>query len=277
MTTILCAVPLLIATPASANNWEKFFDRYTSDYLPATSAPEQIDLGDDNMAISDEMFRKGYAVIGVSSFETASGSSTKDAVKVGVKLKARYIALRLNVVGRQNMSIPILSGTTTNSSTSGNVSLSGPNGRTSGTYSGNTTSYGTQTTYMPISFNRYEKVAIYYGLAPKVGAGVLFRYFTKAEIVTAETQHGFAVRATREGSPADLANLLPGDLIVTINDLPASIAGWKAVVAGGDAVPIKIHLLRGGSPRDVVLIIPPEWRPTAGAAPADDKDLSLIR
>lgn len=244
---LLAAVPM----SAHANDWEKFYKPApagSTPILPADHPPEIVPLSQDSIQLVNSMWQRGFAPIGTSSFNSPN-AKTSDAVHLGVKLKAAYIAMATQLQSSRTVDIPMTTPTTTTSYTNGNASATGSGGYANGTYSGTTTTYGTNTTYIPIAVNRFEKVAVYFGPLAKQGVGLLMRLPTPEEVVTLETRHLLIVRAVRDGSTADTANMLEGDMILTVNGDPATFDTFRAAVAAGK--PIAMHVMRRGQPRDV--------------------------
>ena len=85
------------------------------------------------------------------------------------------------------------------------------------------------------------------------------RDLTPEEISRFETQRGFGVVVVRDGSPAYNANILPGDIIIQVNGVPADIPNWKAAMKSGPNLAVK--LFRNGELREVTIPVPADWRP----------------
>ncbi|CCA93375.1 PDZ domain-containing protein [Novosphingobium sp. PP1Y] len=149
--------------------------------------------------------------------------------------------------------------TTTTSYSRGNVQAYGTGGSAHGSYSGTTTTYGSQTTYLPYQVNRFRKTALYFSFVPKIGAGILTRELTPDEVAKFETRRAVAVQAIRDGSPAYLADILPGDIILTVNGNPADLSNLQKAASGPQ--PIKVQIARNGALREIDLEIPTEWQP----------------
>lgn len=109
-----------------------------------------------------------------------------------------------------------------------------------------------------MTINRFDKLAVYYAEVPKKGAGLMTRELNAQEISQFETARGFVVRAVRDGSPAYNADMLPGDIVLKINGLPADRTAWNTAMATNQ--PIKIELFRNGSMRQLELVVPVDWR-----------------
>lgn len=155
----------------------------------------------------------------------------------------------------RTVNIPLTTPTTSTSNTNGNLSVSGTGGYGNANYSGTTTTYGSQTTYIPLTVNRFNKTAAYFAPMAKRGIGVMMRDAEPAEIARYETRHLGIVRAVRDGSPADKADILEGDVILSINGQPLTKEGYATAIVAGH--PLALHLMRNGQPKDIT--VPQVW------------------
>jgi C-terminal processing protease CtpA/Prc len=257
---LVLSAMLVIAVPAQANDWEKFYtpSSFAKDRLiPASDEPELIpstgSVEDDIKA----MWERGFAPIGYSFFNTGN-SKTKDAQKLAKKLRARYFVIRTQLTSSYTTNMPWTSPKTTTSYTSGTVSASGSGGYAQGNYSGTATTQSTQTSYIPITINRFDKGAIYFAETPKRGIGVFVRKPTDGEARAIDTRRAFFIMAVRDGSPAYKADILPGDVIIRVNDQPADVENWEAALRG---LSLSVKILRNGQPREIRVDVPADWRP----------------
>lgn len=250
----------LVTAPAQANDWEKFYTALPANIptVPSSDPPEAIASQGDFGKDLEVMWRRGYAAIGYSSFNSPN-SKTKDAARLAKKLKARYYIVGTGLASSTTTSIPLTLPNTTTSMTNGNVSTNRTDGYRTGTYSGTTTTYRTQTTYIPMVMNRFDKFAVYFSETPKFGIGIMTRELTPEEMAQFETGRAFAVRAVRDGSLAYQADLLPGDIITHVNGLPADPDNWRIALKGD--TPLSLRLFRNNSERAISIAVPPEWRP----------------
>lgn len=106
--------------------------------------------------------------------------------------------------------------------------------------------------------NRYDKFGIYFKEKPKHGIGVMFRELKADEVTRLETRRAVAIISIRDGSPAYQADMLPGDIITSVNGEPADVETWGRAMTGSSVV--KISFFRNGTTRDLTILIPPEWR-----------------
>lgn len=251
----------LVATPALAkSDWEKFYHPIWQgdELLPSEADPEVLastgGFNDDLVM----MWRRGFALLGYTYFNSPN-SKTKDAERFAKKLKARYLIVSSHLTSSSTRSVPLTLPNTTTSMTSGTANAWGSGGYATGTYNGTTTTYGSQTTYIPITVNRFDKVGMYFAEAPKEGAGALFRDLNSGEVTLLGTRRAMAVIAVRDNSPAYYADILPGDLITNVGEQPADRENWKAAMRRAEVHTIRVY--RNGQFREIQLEIPDELRP----------------
>lgn len=249
---------LFHSTAALANDWEKSYQSWVKaeQYLPAGTEPEASQLPQNIEGLAESMWRKGYAAIGMSSFQSRNGK-TADAVKFAKLLKAKFVFIATNLDSSRTASIPLTVPNTTTSYTTGSASAYGSGGYAHGTYSGTTTTYGSSTSYIPITINSYTKAAVYFAEVPKGGLGVFLRELTPSEIGLIQTRRALAVRWVRDNSPAYISDILPGDIITKVEGVPAASVEIRDIVAKGQ--PFKIELFRNGQYRDLTVSIPHDW------------------
>lgn len=250
--TLACLL-IVIPTSSHANDWEKFYQSTppgSTPILPSDQPPQIVGLPAEPRELVDAMWRRGFAPLGVSSFNSPN-ASTKDAIRFATKLHAAYVGMSTLVASSQTISLPMTTPTTSTSYTNGNGSAIGSGGSATSTYSGTTTTFGSKTTYLPMTVSRFDKLALYFGPLAKQGIGLLFRSPTPDEVSHFESRHLLVVRAIRDGSPGDAANILEGDTVLTINGDGATMENLHRAV--GASKPIALHLIRNGQPRDVTV------------------------
>lgn len=261
MRLLITTVALIAATGAYANDWQKFYTPVQSALFlaAATVPPEVVPTAGDIESDVRQMWRRGFGAVGYSSFNSPN-SKVSDAVKWAGKLKARYVVVATQLSSSTTASIPITVPTSTTSVTNGQATAYGSGGYASGNYSGTTTTYGSQTSYIPFTVNRFNKMAVYFAAVEQKGSGALVRELNQQEVTQYETQRGFVIRAIRDGSPAYASNLLPGDVVLHVNGQPADMTNWQAAIRSKE--PITIQLIRNGQDRELLLNIPTDWRPS---------------
>ncbi|GAY19714.1 hypothetical protein SFOMI_0234 [Sphingobium fuliginis] len=204
------------------------------------------------------MWRKGFAAIGVSAFNSPN-SKTADAIKFGKKLKARYVMLGTKLTSSNTTAVPFTMPTSNTTVTNGTASVNSGGRFATGTYSGTSTTYGSQTSYIPITVNRFDKMAVYFAEVPKTGIGVMTRDLTPEEVAALETRRAIAIRFVRDNSPAYLADILPGDIITQLDGQPFDGEKWKVAAVPGAT--LRVQIVRGGQRRLMNIPIAADWHP----------------
>lgn len=249
-----------LSSPAAANDWEKYYTSLggTTGLIPSRFDPEIVRSTGDIERDMEMMFRRGYEAIGYTSFETGN-AQTKDAFKLARRLTARYMILDIKLSSTDTMSLPFHRPTTSTSYSSGTVSGYGSSGRVTGTYSGTTTTHGSETTYVPFTVNRFSKFALFFMEIPKRGLGLSLRDLTNEQMAAVETRRAAAVKWVRDGSPGYKADIFPGDIILAVNGEPYD---YDALIAATrQDQPFVITVFRNGQRRDISLTVPEDWRP----------------
>lgn len=248
-----------IPVQANASDWEKFYRPLVEDNvgIPADSPPEVLPSGGDVDSDIGALWAKGFVAIGYTAFETNNGN-TRDGERLAKKLKAKYVIISSRITATSTIQIPITTPSNTTTYTNGTVNVAGRAGSAQGNYNQTSTTYGSSTTYIPMVSSRYSKMAIFFRELEKQGTGINPRGLSPDEIRHFETKRAFVVRFVRDGSPAYMADILPGDVVLKVNDSPADTETWIKAVKGTQ--PMSVTLSRGGKLRQVVVNVPPEWR-----------------
>jgi hypothetical protein len=105
----------------------------------------------------------------------------------------------------------------------------------------------------------YAQEALFFAPLEKAGSGIMPRAVTPAERDRLGKNGAVAVIAVRNGSPASLAGLVAGDMVLSANDIRAADAETFNRLFTGDR-PIRIAFVRGGVRRDVTITVPPAWQ-----------------
>jgi len=82
---------------------------------------------------------------------------------------------------------------------------------------GNTTTYGSETTYVPMSIDRYDFFAVYLAKI-RFAFGANYRNLTTSESQQLGSVNGVTLITIIHGSPAAAAGFVPGDIITKVND-----------------------------------------------------------
>ena len=193
------------------------------------------------------MLEDGYAMIGYSSYNAANvdeNAMLSQAKKVHAAVVLEYSQYTNTVSG----SLPLTRPDNQTSYTSLYGSSYGSRGYA--TYSGTaqTTTYGTRTTYVPFSINRYDVLATYWvRLAPQP-FGVHARELDPETRQKIGSNKGLIVIAVIKGSPAFRADVLPGDVLRGIGDTELyDINSMQEAASSYAGQKVRVDLLRNGT------------------------------
>jgi len=178
---------------------------------------------------SQKMYENGYSLLGFSSFNAGNVSKGKlldQAAKVKTDTVIFYSNYTNTISGMMPLILPNNQTYTTNGSGMANMSgnINGYGGSASWSGSGNyfghstTTVYGTQTTYMPYAFRRYDYFASYWIKMKKPIFGATCIDLTSEQRDKIGTNKGAFVKYVVNESPAFMADIFEGDIITKIND-----------------------------------------------------------
>lgn len=219
MNRILFLLSFVIVLAGCENPYSKCYQDFTGGknilqdpkYLISTESPKRINgssIDKDDKAMMED----GYLMLGVSSF-WASDINQNDALKQAKKIHAStvitYCDYKETVSGVAPMTVP----TTQTSYHSGSVYGSGM----SANYSGTSTTYGSRTSYMPYSFNRYDYYASFWTKKKPSRLGVNLQDLTDEIRKKIGSNKGVYVIVVEKGSPAFDSDILSGDVIRRIN------------------------------------------------------------
>jgi len=254
----LAVVGLILA--GCANGYQRFYvstlgPTLVAQPLPPTSPPRIMSSSGNSLADVQELWAEGYMQIGYASF---SGAITPDNDPV---VQAKKVGAAIVVVSQRYASTisgvtPIVTTTPVTTTESGTANAYGSGGMAFGSYSGTSTTYVTDTAYMPYSVNIYNQTAIFFARGTKAGTGLLFMALTPQMVSRLGTNRGVLVTAVRRGSPGFFADIVPGDVIQSVDGqvvydgdtmVQAGKAGWGHAAT--------YQLLRHGKPYAVMVSI----------------------
>lgn len=220
MRSIIILIFTSIMLCGCVNNFEQFYvdvsQNFQGNYQLNAGEPHIIQGSNDMDADVVEMLSQGYVQIGYSSFQSGAAQMqqlTNQAKEVGAWKVLAYESYAGTVSGN----IPITLPDTQTTYHSGNMNIYGNGGSAYGNYSGTSTTYGTKTTYMPYSSNRYDYVALYFARGSITIFGAHFRDLNQEEKRRVGSNTGVSVITPVDNTPAFYADVLPGDVITSIN------------------------------------------------------------
>lgn len=214
---------------------------YSQFYKPAQNIPpEQVALlreapapaqprverapppAQDAQPLLDTYLKRGYVLIGSSQFNSGRNESEEAAVAHGKTVGADLVLiLNPRYTGSTTTAVPLTLPTSTTSYSTGTATAYGPGGAVSAYGTGTTTTHGTTTTMVPMTTHRTDFGAGYF-VKIKTRFGVVWRELTDAERQELQSNKGAPVRLVVNNSPAFAADILPGDIILAVDDEPVA-------------------------------------------------------
>jgi len=166
-----------------------------------------------------KLFEDGYLMIGYSSFNAGS-VHWNGAIAQAKKIKANIVVTYSKYTKTESGVIPLTTPDRNISTTTSSGSVYGSRGAY-GTYSGTsqTTTYGSSTTYMPYSIDRFEYLATYWVKAKSPTFGSLFHDLPIEIRQAMGTNKGVLVKAVVKNSPAYDSDIISGDVIKKVGDI----------------------------------------------------------
>ena len=123
---------------------------------PAEPLIERSAFGDVRQIVAG-YYKRGFVPIGSSMFNSGKGASEAQALAQGRTVGADLVLVFYpKYTGSATSSVPITTPTTSTSYTAGSATAYGPGGPVTAYGNASTTTYGTNTNYVPITVNRSD-------------------------------------------------------------------------------------------------------------------------
>jgi hypothetical protein len=166
--------------------------------------------------------RRGYSPVGSSMFNGGGQVSEEQAVAQGRDVGADLVLIfNPRYTGTVTSTVPITTPTSSTTYSSGTATAYGPGGPVTAYGTGTATTYGTTTTYVPISVNRSDYGAVYF-VKRKQHFGAFWRNLNDSERQQMQTNKGVVITLVVDGAPAYAADILVGDIITQVNGEPVT-------------------------------------------------------
>lgn len=249
--TILLLVVLVLT--GCANPFVKFYQDKTggidltkaSNVVLSTGEPKSFQ-GSNPETDSQRMLEDGYSLIGVSSFN-GGNINMSDSLTQAKAIHAEIVLIYSKYTGTRSGVVPLtLPDTRTSTTTlSGSAFGSGGYGNFYGT--ANTTTYGTQTTYIPYNVDRHDYLATYWiKLKPPI-LGVFTLDLTPEIRKSISSNKGALVNAVIKNSPAFRADIFKGDILRKINETEIYDAkSFQNMIGNFAGQRVVVEILRDG-------------------------------
>ncbi|WP_267222554.1 PDZ domain-containing protein [Dyella silvae] len=225
----LLVIAAALCMAGCTNGYEKFYrpNPAASSAVVAAhraSPPPAQPILDHTGLVGDALVKaygaQGYVVLGYSSFNAGGSQSDAGALAQGRAVGADLVVIANPAyTGTQSAVIPVVTPTSSTSYSSGTATAYGTGGSATAFDNSTTTTYGTQTNYIPMHVDRYDFLAVYL-VKFKVRLGAQVVDLSPEQRQELQSNHGVAVVGVVNGSPAFDADILVGDLIITMDGRP---------------------------------------------------------
>lgn len=214
---------------------------------PPTGSPQVVPVAKWDPEIARTYARQGYVLIASSSFTSGRPEPDQDAIEVGTRLGADLIViLAPEYQGTVSTSVPITMPSTTTSYTNGSATAYGSGGPVTAYGNSTTTSYGTRTTYLPMTVQRSAYGAGYF-VKWHFRLGAHVSDLSDAERQQLQTNRGVHVDYVVDNTPAYNSDILPGDVIVGVNGQAANNqTAFGDMIAANRGQTMNVTLIRAG-------------------------------
>ncbi|HVI89972.1 MAG TPA: PDZ domain-containing protein [Dongiaceae bacterium] len=217
---------------------------------PFTGAPQVMassgNLDDDEA----HMYEKGLGLVGAASF-TGPAEPEANAITQAQTVHASVVLISSHYQSTATGATPITTPTTTTAYSNGTVGGYG--------YSGTTTVYGTQTTYIPYSIDRYEQMAAFFAPLTRAGLGVYLMQVPTDVRQRIGKNGGVMVRTVRHESPAYVANIVPGDVILSVDGKTLEQENYGTIIVSTIGRSVKYEIWRSGEMQEKDILVPTSW------------------
>lgn len=224
---------------------------------PAPQTPAMTRAQGDDLQINAAYLRKGYELIGFSNFTSGYAQTPADAQRQGAKVGADLVVIvDPQYAETRTANMPVNTPTKQTYVTNSSATAYGAGSPVAAYGNSTTTSYSSQTNYVPVSADRYHYEAIYYVKRTHWVLGATCRDLTDEERKTLQSNRGAYVKNVVDGQPAFNADILVGDMIVAVDHAPVyGDQALRAVIEQRRGQSVVITLFRDGKTIDKTVLL----------------------
>lgn len=258
MRTFLALIGCLLLVACASSGQRKFYEEYVN--IDELKEVQTLAKGEEPTIIfAADLQReikiarsKGYIPIGGASFNGTPDSESAIA-KHAKSWGAVLVLVSSKFTNTATTTTPLLLPTTQTTTGSGTIYSS----QGSATLSGSTTTRGTVAVPITTTERRFDQATVYFVKSTrKVRFGLFVAELPIELRVQLERNTGALIENVSDGSPAFVANVIPGDVLIELNGVPVTSSQqamqlMQAVPAGDKTCRLKV--LRKGTERTIDL------------------------
>lgn len=254
VTTMLLTICL---TGCATSGYQQFYKSYGD---PKTLPDVQLLAQGENPTIysSDDLNRdvkilisKGFQPVGHSAFNGALEDEEQVAAQA-VRVGARVVLVKSAYTNTQTNTVPLF--LPNNSTTYGSGTVYSGGGTAS--YYGSSTTYGTTVVPITSQQRRFDQNAVYFVKINKTYKfGVQLADLTPEQRAAIQRNTGAVIDIVMENSPAFVANVLPGDILIRVNgsDVRNAEHASQLMSAAPDTGDNQLSVLRNGEEKTITV------------------------
>jgi tetratricopeptide (TPR) repeat protein len=269
----------VVALASCANPYAQFY-KGTPDarLLPAYDSSQSglqiyrsANLDQDRIAL----MRRSFIPIGDASFNAAESQVTEHHLREQAqKIGAHAVLVSSKYSHTLSGAVPLTVPNATTTYSTGTATAFGAGGAVTAYGSGTTTSYGSQTVMMPYSIARSDFAAIFFAKF-RSRAGLFTEPLDDDTRRRLQTNSGVKVLVVSDGSPAFHADVVPGDVIISLADETVqSPQVFSALLKKYEGQTVTLRIDRDGKTleKTIALGVIGNNEPQRGAAAANSAD-----
>lgn len=229
--------------------------KYYKGVEDARTLPAYVSITDEPKVYSSQsldedvkaMKAKGFMPIGYSSFSAKTGTVSEEQALSKSKAIGAHVVLVTSKYSHTDSGVmPLSIPKTSTSYTNGNATAYGSGGFVNAYGSSTTTTYSSQTVMVPYTVDLSDFVAVFL-VKVKTRLGIEAAPTDEETRRLLQTNLGVKVAGLIEGSPAFMADILVGDIILDIQSQPViSVESFQSLVEKFQGERVHIKLNRNG-------------------------------
>lgn len=243
LTLIILTVVLSGCANNFAANYTSLANTSSPTYIPS-NAPVQVIITEDLSNILSQYLRKGYLPVGKSEFQANGRQSKDDLKKQAIAVGAQVAIATREDLGSSTISMPITTPSTSTTYSTSNYNIYGNKGINSIRGATTSTTYGTQTNYIPLTINSGKYTAVFLAKF-KSKSGIIPFGLSDESKRKLQQNSGVMVGEVVENSPAYYANIIKGDIILDVDKKEVfGVDGFIKAIDDSNSNKVSLKILR---------------------------------